>query len=150
MSPARSPPQTGVQLTRAILDIIMPAIGIQEYVLQLSRFGQYASETAQSYALHFHKLVTDSSLLSPSPNHALNVEREPLYPTMVAFSPCLRGNGLKSNILSLQFVEKPVATPTKAIERARCIEAASAVGDTGSSLSFSRVPNSSVVNLNQP
>lgn len=103
----------------------------------VSPFEQCRHETTQVYALRFRKLLTRFE----SAVERWSESRTPWS----AFAVYLWENDLKPSIRCQQFPDKLVTSLTEVIDRARRIEAAGMTGDTVSSLSFTRVPNSRTV-----
>ena len=125
-------------MTRALLDLLMPANSIDECARQIATFNQKGAETVSAYAMRLRTLLSQfQAAVDRVDDHRT---------TWNAMTVALWQQGLKPNVRCLQMTDKPATSLKEAVDRARRHEATSPAGGHISAL-YHQVPHSALDRL---
>lgn len=125
-------PETWQDMTRALLDLLMPANSIDECARQIANFNQRGAETVSAYAMRYRTILLQFQAA---------VDRvDDKRTTWSAMTVALWQQGLKPDVRCLQLNDKPATSLKEAIDSARRHEATGLAGGHVSAL-FQQVPH---------
>ena len=125
-------PATWQEMTRALLDLLMPANSIDECARQIASFSQKSAETVSAYAMRFRTILSQFQAAVDRVDDNRTIWN--------AMTVALWQQGLAPNIRCLQLTDKPATSLKEAIDRARRHEASGLAGGHVSAL-YHQVPH---------
>ena len=128
-------------MTRALLDLLMPANSIDECARQIATFNQKGAETVSAYAMRLRTLLSQfQAAVDRVDDHRT---------TWNAMTVALWQQGLKPNVRCLQMTDKPATSLKEAVDTAHRHEATGPAGGHISAL-YHQVRNSALDSLATP